>query len=117
MEPFFDFCPVCHNYLNYTSIQSNSIICDVCGYETDVIDLDGKTHQSIHHLEDEINFLSDEAEDLEEEKESRSLINELCPKCGHNKLLFNTAQLRSADEGQTIFYECPKCHYSWSQNS
>lgn len=41
----------------------------------------------------------------------------LCPKCSHKELFFRTAQLRSADEGQTVFYECCKCSYTWSFHS
>lgn len=38
-------------------------------------------------------------------------INMPCPKCGNAELLYNTAQLRSADEGQTVFYTCELCGY------
>ena len=37
-------------------------------------------------------------------------IAEECPQCGRMEMTFKTAQLRSADEGQTIFYFC-KCGY------
>lgn len=38
-------------------------------------------------------------------------IQERCPECGRDdQMTFTTAQLRSADEGQTIFYSC-KCGY------
>lgn len=40
-----------------------------------------------------------------------------CPRCNHHELSFKTAQLRSADEGQTIFYECVKCKFTWSVNT
>ncbi|KAI8853067.1 hypothetical protein BC829DRAFT_360313 [Chytridium lagenaria] len=36
-------------------------------------------------------------------------IKEKCPKCEAPEMVFHTAQLRSADEGQTVFYSCVKC--------
>lgn len=44
-------------------------------------------------------------------------IEEPCPKCGHPELFFYTMQLRSVDEGSTVFYECPKCSHKYSQNN
>lgn len=38
-------------------------------------------------------------------------VDESCPKCGNIEMEFYTMQLRSADEGQTVFYECAKCKY------
>ena len=40
-----------------------------------------------------------------------------CVKCGKEELSFRTAQLRSSDEGQTIFYHCWGCGYRFSVNS
>ena len=44
-------------------------------------------------------------------------VDEKCPQCGHEGMEFYTMQLRSADEGQTVFYECPDCKYKYSTNT
>ena len=44
------------------------------------------------------------------------MVEEDCPvkECDSKKLYFRTAQLRSVDEGQTVFYECVKCGHTFS---
>mmetsp|Transcript_1624 Transcript_1624/g.3455 ORF Transcript_1624/g.3455 Transcript_1624/m.3455 type:complete len:97 (-) Transcript_1624:604-894(-) len=51
------------------------------------------------------------------EEQNEAVIEEQCPKCKHNRLSYRTAQLRSADEGQTIFYTCLKCKHRFAVNS
>ena len=49
----------------------------------------------------------------------RATVKEECPKCRHPFMEFYTMQLRSADEGQTVFYECPsaECGHKFSINT
>jgi len=35
---------------------------------------------------------------------------EICPVCGRKEVKYTTAQLRGADEGSTIFYNCDFGH-------
>lgn len=37
------------------------------------------------------------------------VVERRCPKCNNDKMSYATLQLRSADEGQTVFYTCTKC--------
>eukprot|EP00388_Colpodella_angusta_P019307 GDKJ01048284.1.p1 GENE.GDKJ01048284.1~~GDKJ01048284.1.p1 ORF type:complete len:213 (-),score=36.79 GDKJ01048284.1:74-712(-) len=49
--------------------------------------------------------------------DARTTVEEPCPKCAHPFQKFWTAQLRSADEGMTVFYECLKCSNKYSINN
>eukprot|EP00957_Ditylum_brightwellii_P065233 4947514-Ditylum_brightwellii.AAC.1 len=55
----------------------------------------------------------EEQEALRQSKEpTRVMVEEACIKCGAPEVGFYTVQLRSVDEGQTVFYECPDCRYT-----
>ena len=47
----------------------------------------------------------------EDKKNTKPIIDYECPECGHGKAYYSAMQMRSADEGQTIIYECVKCKY------
>lgn len=103
------FCDQCGMLINIAT--RGEIRCPLCKSVYDASLLD--------HFEKTVNL--DEAQDNEtnanEEESIRTIIDEKCPQCTHVGLYFTTAQLRSADEGQTIFYECPKCGYRYQQNA
>lgn len=40
------------------------------------------------------------------EVNTEATTNQICPKCGRTEVRFSAVQLRSADEGSTIFYNC-----------
>ncbi|KAJ8724326.1 hypothetical protein PYW08_015800 [Mythimna loreyi] len=45
------------------------------------------------------------------------VVERRCPKCGNDRMSYATLQLRSADEGQTVFYTCIACKYKETENS
>jgi len=48
---------------------------------------------------------------------TRAKVKERCPSCNHPEMSFYTMQMRSVDEGQTVFFECNKCGYRYSTNT
>lgn len=43
------------------------------------------------------------------DSEDGCVVERKCPNCTNDKMSYATLQLRSADEGQTVFYTCTKC--------
>jgi len=48
---------------------------------------------------------------------TRAKVKERCPACNNPEMSFYTMQMRSVDEGQTVFFECPKCGHTFSTNT
>jgi DNA-directed RNA polymerase I subunit RPA12 len=48
---------------------------------------------------------------------SQQITNEECPQCHHPELQFREVQLRSADEGTTVFYTCAECGHRFNTNN
>jgi DNA-directed RNA polymerase I subunit RPA12 len=42
----------------------------------------------------------------EEDMDTYAVVDQQCAKCGREQVKFYTQQLRSADEGSTVFYVC-----------
>lgn len=60
---------------------------------------------------------SDVQEYDEGEIQTDAIIDHPCEKCGNPQTRYYTQQLRSADEGSTVFYTCPKCSHKWNENN
>jgi len=56
-------------------------------------------------------------DDDEHDEADGPVVERTCPKCGHQKMSYAALQLRSADEGQTVFFTCLKCKHKESENS
>ena len=48
--------------------------------------------------------------------QTEATIRQTCPECGREEMRYYTLQLRSADEGSTVFYSC-ECGYKFSTNN
>jgi len=115
------FCTDCGNLLDSAHGDDNIIlVCDICGCRSK--DTSAKTVTSISKptsfpskLRDK---LSGDVQAVDESaKDNEQLANEACEKCGGNEVRFHTLQLRSADEGSTVFYTCHTCGHKWNTNN
>ncbi|KAJ6807655.1 DNA-directed RNA polymerase I subunit RPA12-like [Iris pallida] len=117
----FMFCSICGTRLSFDSLEVAR--CRHCGFERNASELIAKETTYIITAEDirrELKlepFVLLETAPVDEEVVQRAVVNEACPQCHNPQLEYHTKQLRSADEGQTVFYECPKCGHKFSINT
>ena len=115
------FCPSCRSTLKVDS--SGSISCNVCPYTSNLGELSPSeipVSLTFSALRATPLWAKNDAEQhaLRQSAEpTRATIEEPCPKCGTAEVGYYTVQLRSVDEGQTVFYECPACKHTWSVNN
>jgi len=107
------FCSACGALLPNLPERGNTIICRACQYAAPVDTFLGKeTKYTVF-----FNKRETSKKKKETEEEEGPTIDRKCPKCGHGKMSYAALQLRSADEGQTVFFTCLKCKYKESENS
>ncbi|XP_010939104.1 DNA-directed RNA polymerase I subunit RPA12 isoform X2 [Elaeis guineensis] len=112
----FLFCGMCGTLLSFDSLDFAN--CPLCGFKrvakgTPSPMLRAKDIRRELEIEP---FIVLETTSIDEVVQ-RAVVNESCPQCHHPQLEYYTRQLRSADEGQTVFYECPECRHKFSLNT
>ena len=115
------FCKKCGNLLEAPT--STALVCEICSesYPADQFkNLEIVTRSApgaFPSLLKQKRSVVQVTAPADQEKNGRATIQEKCAKCGNETMTFHTMQLRSADEGSTVFYECPRCAYTFSTNN
>ena len=113
------FCPSCHSTLCVDA--SGTIRCNVCGYTSNLSALEQLPSSTTVSTDTAVPLWAksdQEQEALRAAKEpTRATVEEPCIRCGAPEVGYYTVQMRSVDEGQTVFYECPQCGHTWSVNN
>ena len=102
-----EFCNTCGSILPLPS-HDDRLMCKLCKRNVNTNDWDGKTLRSTYILNEKSSNNKSNV-DLKSEDFMGSLVDRKCSKCGHDGMTYSTRQTRSADEGQTLFFACPRC--------
>ncbi|PVG03244.1 putative RPA12-13.7 kd subunit of DNA-directed RNA polymerase I [Serendipita vermifera] len=108
------FCPDCGTLLDLPEPQSQYVKCDQCGRPEPTSSYDGievVTRLREDAFPSELRQKRKTQTRFQEDVETRPIDTITCKKCGHDKAYTMEKQLRSADEGSTIFTECVRCGY------
>lgn len=62
-------------------------------------------------------YRKEEERDEDNETRQENTISEgaLTCKCGNKRIIIKTLQVRSSDEGTTVFAKCTKCNRKWKE--
>ncbi|XP_023331987.1 DNA-directed RNA polymerase I subunit RPA12-like [Eurytemora carolleeae] len=109
-NPEVDFCPSCGGLLPNLKPQGD-ISCVVCTLKITGDEFKSTTTKYT------VSFNKLKIPKKKQEEAEGPVLERTCPKCSNNEMSFATLQLRSADEGQTVFFTCTKCGYKETENS
>ncbi len=97
------FCRDCGALLDISRSTLSKVGCSRCPYSVSLNQYCGSyTRVSSSRAKIDYNALYSKLSS----GEARASVHEACPKCQHGVSWFKSVQMRSADEGETVFYEC-----------
>ncbi|KAM0729285.1 DNA-directed RNA polymerase I subunit RPA12 [Formica fusca] len=102
------FCPDCGSILPLLAERKATVTCYTCKRNWDSKTFgDLEMTHTIHFNSKDTYTFAKEADDSDDDADG-PIVERPCPQCKNDKMSYATLQLRSADEGQTIFYTCTK---------
>ncbi|XP_015439416.1 PREDICTED: DNA-directed RNA polymerase I subunit RPA12 [Dufourea novaeangliae] len=110
------FCSDCGSILPLLGNTGN-VICYACKRTWGPEAFGDMAMSCTIHFNENNAYESSKQKDNEEEDTEGPVVERKCPQCQNDKMSYATLQLRSADEGQTVFYTCTKCKYKETENS
>ncbi len=110
------FCPQCGTVMDPPTSHEN-VTCSCCKFSCRFAQLAIPEVTTKSAPTSKPAWLIDYEEKDKAGQDKHAIIEEPCPKCANPEMFFYTMQLRSVDEGSTVFYECPKCEHKFSVNN
>ncbi|KAF2703335.1 DNA-directed RNA polymeras-like protein I subunit [Pleomassaria siparia CBS 279.74] len=113
------FCTDCGNLLDGGAGKQNAILtCQVCGASCkDTSSKTIVTRSKPSAFPSALRAKRSEVQTITEaDMQTSATIAHTCEKCGRDEVRYYTQQLRGADEGSTVFYEC-ECGNKWNTNN
>ncbi|XP_077446674.1 DNA-directed RNA polymerase I subunit RPA12 [Stigmatopora argus] len=110
-----NFCPECGNVLPLPG-HENTVRCPRCSFSIAVSEFLGREIHStvVFNPLDKSSLVQDGGDDS---KIKGPVIDRRCSRCNKEGMIYHTRQMRSADEGQTVFFTCVHCRYQEKEDS
>ena len=111
------FCSTCGEFKDIP-LTANEVKCEKCKVSVPLTEIELNFFEESKEYKIEKKWLQEEQKEEEEARDLKT-IEQKCvnPKCDSNLCYYTARQLRSADEGQTVFYHCVKCGERFTLNT
>nr|ACQ58531.1 DNA-directed RNA polymerase I subunit RPA12 [Anoplopoma fimbria] len=110
-----NFCSECGNVLPLPGLQ-DTVRCPRCSFCIPVAEFSGQEIRSTVIFNPEKQS-SVALEDEEGSELKGPVIDRRCSRCNKEGMVYHTRQMRSADEGRTVFFTCIHCRYQEKEGS